>query len=68
MVQLFQIFDRWGQRIYERRDVPANAAEFGWDGTYRGEAVNQGTYLWFAEVRFPDGRVDVYRGQTNLIR
>ncbi|MFT5821202.1 MAG: gliding motility-associated-like protein [Crocinitomix sp.] len=38
------IFNRWGEIIFESY----NAAE-GWDGTYGGEIVNDGVYLWIIE-------------------
>lgn len=37
------IFNRWGQLIFETND-PGE----GWDGTYKGEAVPMGTYVYSA--------------------
>jgi len=38
---LFQIYNRWGQLIFETRDFNE-----GWDGNYNGSRVNRGTYIW----------------------
>ena len=38
---LFQIFNRWGQLIFESTDP-----ELGWDGKYKGNAAPQGTYIY----------------------
>ncbi len=36
-----EIYNRWGQRIF----VTESHTE-GWDGTYKGERVNNGVYVW----------------------
>ncbi len=38
---LFQIYNRWGQLIFETTDPYK-----GWDGTYKGALVIQGTYIF----------------------
>ena len=38
---LLQVFDRWGGMIFES----TNPAE-GWDGTFNGDPVPVGTYVW----------------------
>ncbi len=64
----FQVYDRWGEMLYEGGDFPLNDQSSGWDGTFRGKAVNPGVYVWVLEVEYRDGVRDVYRGQTTLIR
>nr|WP_294861423.1 gliding motility-associated C-terminal domain-containing protein [uncultured Fluviicola sp.] len=41
-----QIFNRWGEVIWESHDVNAS-----WDGTYHGQLVPQGTYTWLVRTR-----------------
>ncbi|MEZ4993048.1 MAG: proprotein convertase P-domain-containing protein [Saprospiraceae bacterium] len=68
-INIFRIFDRWGQLIYERKDFPVNDPDFGWDGTFRGERLNSGVYIWYLEAVYPfDQRVEQFKGQTTLIR
>lgn len=38
----FQVYNRWGERIYQGVD--------GWDGTYQGELVEIGVYVWVVVV------------------
>ncbi|MCX7696408.1 MAG: gliding motility-associated C-terminal domain-containing protein, partial [Bacteroidales bacterium] len=56
-----KIFNRWGQLLYEGSD--------GWDGTYQGEPVNEGTYYYLIEFINPElGTYRVYSGSILLIR
>jgi gliding motility-associated-like protein len=67
-VDVFRVFDRWGQLLFEDVDFPVNAADRGWDGFFRGQPMQSGVYLWQAVILFPDGSEEVYSGQTTLIR
>jgi gliding motility-associated-like protein len=67
-VESFKIFDRWGELIFLTENTPLNDASFGWDGTYKGQPMNSGMFLWMVDVAFEDGRVVTYKGSTFLIR
>lgn len=58
------IFNRWGEVLFESFD-----ALYGWDGTYNGELVAQGTYTWTIDfkVSATDERKQVL-GHVNLLR
>ena len=64
----FQLFDRWGEQMWEAKDFGINDPNIGWDGRFRGQDVNGGVYLWIVRVRYEDGEEEVLRGQTTLIR
>ena len=67
-VVVLQVYDRWGEVVFDNRDTPLNDPESGWDGTFRGEDLNSGMYVWYTEVRFIDGSVLPYKGEITLIR
>ncbi|MBR1389525.1 MAG: gliding motility-associated C-terminal domain-containing protein [Prevotella sp.] len=58
------IFNRWGQKLYEWDDVSAD----GWDGTYHGKPVKQGTYFILVKARGTDGQTFNIRKDVNLLR
>jgi len=57
------IFNRWGQKLYEWTKI-----DEGWDGTYRGKDVKQGTYFVLVKARGADGQVYNIRKDVNLLR
>lgn len=67
-VVTFQVFDRWGELVYQTADAPLNDSAYGWDGTYKGQDMNGGVFVWVAEVEFEDGERLVYKGSTVLIK
>ena len=67
-INYLQVFSRWGQLVFEQRDLAPNDAFQGWDGTYRGQASETGTYLFSAELEYPDGRREVVSGSFLLLR
>lgn len=65
---LLQVYDRWGQMIFETKD-PAQ----GWDGTYKGDPVQLGTYVWKSvfngfDVGDQPGAEFKYHGTVTLVR
>ena len=67
-VKTFRIFDRWGENVFEAADFEVNNPLFGWDGTFRTKELSSGVFVWYAEVEYPDGFVEIYKGSTHLFR
>lgn len=67
-VLTFKVFDRWGELLYEGVDFDINDTATGWDGTFRGEPVNAGVYIWTVTVEYSDGAIESLNGSTTLIR
>jgi gliding motility-associated-like protein len=57
------IFDRWGELIFDSRDINT-----GWDGYFNGKLCQQDAYVWKAEVKFFDGRNYSKTGSVTLLR
>ena len=62
------IFDRWGNALYARSDLPINDPSAGWDGTFRDEVMDPGVYIYVVEVELVDGTVRLYKGDVTLTR
>lgn len=68
IIDVFQIYDRWGDLLFEATDIPINQPSLGWDGTYQGEKLNPGVFLFTADLRFPDGSKKKLAGDVTLLR
>ena len=66
-VELFQVYARSGELVFESHDLEINDEFKGWDGYYRGEKMNPGVYLWQAKINFIDGESFMYSGDVTLI-
>jgi gliding motility-associated-like protein len=49
-VKSFQIYNRWGELIFE-----TDMDNVGWDGTYKGDYVQDGLYIWKLNYTTPNG-------------
>jgi len=67
-VQNFNVFDRWGNGLFSRPDLPTNDPEAGWDGTFRGQPMQPGVYVYYFEVKLADGSVEVYSGDIAIVQ
>lgn len=61
-----QIFDRWGALIYEEEEVVAG--EQGWDGTYNGQLLPTGVYIFQVHIERADGQKEKVSGEILLLR
>lgn len=68
IVHRFQIYNRWGDRLYEAADFAPNDPTYGWDGNFRGEPMNAGIYVYYAEIETITGQQLLLKGELTLMR
>jgi len=62
------VFNRWGACVYEGSNLrPGNDGE-GWDGTFKGKECNPDVYVYYSEVEFLNGRIQIVKGSITLVR
>ena len=44
-----EVFDRWGNKVFEDKNVVVNGSHTLWDGKYNGESVVSGVYIYSIE-------------------
>lgn len=64
----FRIFDRWGELIFEQTDFQPNLPVHGWDGTFKGEALPPGQYIYTVRADYIDKTREEKHGKVLLIR
>ena len=65
----FQVFDRWGELLYEANDFNAGDETAGWTGR-RGDEdeLMPGVYVVLAEAEFLDGTRRTFTSDVTLLR
>jgi gliding motility-associated-like protein len=67
-VREFVIFNRWGRKVFEKKNIIPNSYSGGWDGTTNGQQAEMGTYVYNVTLEFLDGSIKNYNGTISLIR
>lgn len=52
----FQVFDRWGGLVFDRKNLPLGAPELAWNGRRNATDVVPGVYAYQLDVQHPDGQ------------
>ena len=68
MIRTFQVYSRWGQLLYTKKDMPANNSSYGWDGTFNGTIQPVGTYVYMVNVECFTGETFMLKGTVELLR
>lgn len=68
-INYLRIYDRWGNLVHEQgKMIPSPTGVGQWDGTYDGQRLNPGVYVYIAEISFLDGETLRFTGDITLIR
>jgi len=67
-IKNFRVFGRWGETLFAAENILPNAELEGWDGSFKGQRMQQGVYVYFAEIEFFDGRVEIFKGDVTLVK
>jgi gliding motility-associated-like protein len=67
-VNVFRIYDRWGELLYEALNFNINDASTGWNGNFKGQPMTSGLYVWYIEAEYIDGAKEILKGHTTLMR
>jgi PKD repeat protein len=67
-IELLQVFDRWGDLVFENKNFKPSVLSSGWDGTFRGEDAPAGVYAYFMKIKFIDGTVQLFKGDVTVLR
>jgi hypothetical protein len=63
-----QVYDRWGNVLFARTEFMTNHLPDGWDGSFRGQPVQPGVYVWWAEVEVLPGKTALLKGDVTVLR
>lgn len=67
-VKHLTIYNRWGNKVFERHHFVAADAGASWDGSLQGIPQPTGTYVYFIEMQCDAGGIFTRKGTITLIR
>ncbi|MDX1686332.1 MAG: gliding motility-associated C-terminal domain-containing protein, partial [Saprospiraceae bacterium] len=67
-IKTFQVYDRWGEKVFSLENIDFSNQIIGWDGTFNGEILDPGVYVVHAVIVFRDGQEEVVTSDVTLIR
>lgn len=67
-ISYLKIFNRWGDKVFEKEDFPPNIETEGWDGRFNDRPMNPAVFVFVAEVEFVDGSTRVVSGDITLVK
>lgn len=67
-IRSLRIFNRWGEMVFEKKDIVPNDPNSGWNGIYKGASASADTYVYQLEVLCSNTQLLQYSGTISLIR
>lgn len=67
-LESFQIFDRWGNLVFDRRGCFVMDTDCAWDGRFQGRNLPPDYYVYKAQIRYADEVVEIKKGLVLLIK
>lgn len=67
-IELLQVYDRWGNLVFEGLDFPLNDETRGWDGSFRGKNMQPGVFVFYSEIRTITGNLVKKGGEVTVVR
>ncbi len=67
IVKSLSVYNRWGTKVFENTNFPANDPFKGWNGKWNGKTAAPGVYLWVAEIEQLDGKIRNEKGDLTLV-
>ena len=62
------VYNRWGNKVFEKKEFDPNEDISGWDGSYNGSVLSPDIYAYTARILFHDGNKVNYQGQVQLMK
>ncbi len=67
-VNIFSIYDRWGERVFHTEDVLATDESMKWYGDFKGVPSQAGVYAYYIEYISISGNIIKASGDVTVIR
>ncbi len=62
------VYNRWGNKVFEAKNILPNELSAGWDGKYKGALAQEDAYGYYVVAKFTDGTQKILKGNVTLLR
>lgn len=59
----FEIYNRWGEKVFQSR-----ALNGAWDGSFNGEIINTGVFVYYVTAKLSDGKTVNKKGNVSILK
>ena len=67
-IKSFEIFDRWGGKVFSAARFQPNDPAHGWDGKHKGHFLNDNVFTWKLVVDYVDGKFELLTGDVTVMK
>ena len=67
-IKTLRIYNRWGEKVFEKNSFNANDPSSGWDGTYKGVKLPADVFVYMADIICDNNSILPYKGNVALIQ
>ena len=68
-IEYIAIYDRWGEQVYSKEHIPLDTYRTElWDGSYKGQKVNSGVYVYILRLNTQDDKQILKAGDITVVR
>ncbi|PWK28553.1 gliding motility-associated-like protein [Arcicella aurantiaca] len=67
-IQEMSIYDRWGELVFRDENFQAADASHGWDGNFRGKAMNPDIFTYKIVAEMKNGEINYFTGSVTLLK
>jgi len=67
-IRKMTIFNRWGAVQYSASDFPPNDEKYGWNGKFKSKSNDPAVFVYWAELEYADGFIELIKGDVTVVR
>ncbi|MEO6834278.1 MAG: PKD domain-containing protein, partial [Chitinophagaceae bacterium] len=68
LITSFRIYSRWGELMYERKNMEVNDESGGWDGIHNGRILTPDVFVYVIEANCESGAPLLFKGDVTLLK
>ncbi|MEO6830934.1 MAG: gliding motility-associated C-terminal domain-containing protein, partial [Chitinophagaceae bacterium] len=68
LITSFRIYSRWGELMYERKNMEVNDESAGWDGIHNGRILSPDVFVYVIEANCESGAPIMFKGDVTLLK